>query len=60
MFILLGKRSTLGQLTIIMSAFILTCTCRSGVDGNLFRHILKEADALAANCLLVVSDRELL
>ena len=38
----------------------LDCTCRSGLDAKLFRHILEEADALGANCLLVVSDRELL
>ena len=57
-FIPSDKVSPPGQLTIIISAHLLTS--RSGVDANLFRHILEEADALGANCLLVVSDRELL
>ena len=31
---------------------------RRGLDENLLRHILEEADTLGSNCLLIISDRE--
>ena len=52
------KRSVLHYNNIIIREWRYLNLDRRGLDENLLRHILEEADTLGSNCLLLISDRE--